>query len=75
MYPYRPPFAVSLTPHRYLHPLFVGLDLLSPSTLPLVFPFSPSVPFVMLCPELFCTIALPEIETMLKYVHINKLNK
>ena len=59
MYPYCPPFAFSLTPHRYLHPLFVCLHLLSPSALLLVFPLSPAVPFVMLCPDLFCVIALP----------------
>ena len=45
MYQYCPPFVFSLTPHRYLHPLFVHLCLLSPSALLLVFPLSPAVPF------------------------------
>ena len=41
MYPYFPPFAFSIAPHCYLHPLFVRLRLLSPSALLLVFfPFS-----------------------------------
>ena len=52
-------FAFSLNPHSYLHPLFVCLRLLSPYALLLVFPLSPAVPFVMLCPDLFCVIVLP----------------
>ena len=50
MYPYCPPFAFSLTPHHYVHPLFVHLHVLSPSALLLAFPLSPAVPFAMLCP-------------------------
>ena len=34
-------------------PFFVRLRLLSPSALLLLFPLSPAVPFVMLCPDLF----------------------
>ena len=64
MYPYCPHFAFSLTPHRDLHSLFVGLRLLSHTLL--LFLLSPAVPFVMLCPDLFCVIALPQAETMLK---------
>uniref|UniRef100_A0A8C4NPF0 Reverse transcriptase domain-containing protein n=1 Tax=Eptatretus burgeri TaxID=7764 RepID=A0A8C4NPF0_EPTBU len=41
MHPYCPPFSFFITPHRYQHPLFVRLCLLSPSALLLVFsPFS-----------------------------------
>ena len=32
---------------------------ISPSTLLLAFPLSPAVPFVMLCHNLFCVLALP----------------
>ena len=59
MYTHCPPFSFSLSPHHYLHPLFVHLCPLSSSALLLVFPLSPAVPFVMLCPDLFCVIALP----------------
>ena len=58
-YPYCPPFAFSLTPHRYLRPLFVHLRPLSPSVLLLLFPLSLAVPFIMLCPDLCCAIVLP----------------
>ena len=61
MYPYCPPFAFSLTPHCYLLPLFDCLRRLSPSALLLVFPLSLAVPFVTLCPDLFCVIALPRV--------------
>ena len=64
MYPYCPPIAFSLTPHHYLHPLFVCLYLLFPSALVMLFPVSPAVPFVMLCPDLFCVIALPRAKTV-----------
>ena len=62
MYPYCPPFTFSLAPHRYLHPLFVRLRLLSPSTLLLVLPLSPA-PFVM-CVLIWSVIALPQASTL-----------
>ena len=41
VYPYCPPFAFSLTPYRYQHPLFVRLRLLSSSAVSgVVSPFS-----------------------------------
>ena len=69
-YPYCPPFAFSLTPHHYLHPLFVHLHRPSSSSL-LLFPLSPAVPFVMLCTGLFCARALQQAKTLQQFFFLN----